>query len=101
MLIEIKQSDTALSKNEWLVKLGQITFPNPANEQIQFSFTGTEVWKNGALTIYNSLGQLVDNITWSFSSTPLVVDTKKYGSGVYYCKFRKDNIEIKRRIIIE
>lgn len=80
---------------------GLVAFPNPANEQIQFSFTGTEVWKNGALTIYNSLGQLVDNITWSFSSTPLVVDTKKYGSGVYYCKFRKDNIEITRRIIIE
>lgn len=80
---------------------GLVAFPNPANEQIQFSYTGTDVWKNADLTIYNSLGQLVDNIIWSFSSTPLVVDTKKYGSGVYICKFRKDNIEITRRIIIE
>jgi hypothetical protein len=78
-----------------------VAFPNPANEQIQFSYTGAEVMKNGTLTIYNSLGQLVDSITWAFSSSPLVIDTKSYESGVYFCKFRKDNTEITKKIIIE
>jgi hypothetical protein len=92
---------TPIAITETEVETDLVAFPNPANEQIQFAYTGTNVWKNAELTIYNSLGQLVDNITWSFSSSPLVVDTNKYGSGVYICKFRKDNIEITRRIIIE
>lgn len=78
-----------------------IAFPNPASEQIQFSYFGKTVLKNVELTIYNSLGQLVDNITWNFSSTPLVVDTTRYGSGVYFCKFILDDLEITKRIIIE
>jgi hypothetical protein len=78
-----------------------LAFPNPANEQIQFSYAGDEVLKNATMTIYNSLGQLVDDITWAFSSSPLFVDTRKYGSGVYFCKFKKDNMEITRRIIID
>lgn len=78
-----------------------VAFPNPASDQIQFSYTGTEVLKNASLTIHNSLGQLVDCINWTFSTSPLIVDTKKYGSGVYFCMFRKDNIEVTRRIIIE
>jgi hypothetical protein len=88
-------SVTELEQTEELV-----AFPNPANEQIQFSYNGKDVWSNGTLTIYNSLGQLVDNVTWSLSSTPVLVDTKKYGSGVYYCKFRKDNREITKRVTI-
>jgi hypothetical protein len=92
---------TPIAVNELEQTSDLMAFPNPAIEQVQFSYTGKDVWKNAQLSIYNSIGQLVDNIQWSFSNAPLVVDTREYGSGVYYCKFRKDDIEVTRRIIIE
>lgn len=92
---------TPVTVSEVEQQLNVITYPNPAKEQIQFAFTGVNTLRNADLVIYNSLGQIVDNIKWSHLSTPLIVDTREYGSGVYICKFIKDNIEITERFIIE
>jgi hypothetical protein len=81
--------------------IGLSAFPNPAKDQVQFTYSGKDVWKNASLQVYNSTGQLVEDLLWEYSSSPLLVNTQGYGSGVYFCRFRKDDKESTIRIFVE
>jgi Secretion system C-terminal sorting domain len=75
--------------------------PNPADEKVRFNYLGNKEFKNAELTIYNSIGSVMDNIYWNSSSTPLLVDTRKYTSGIYFFKFRSENDVTTKKIIIK
>ncbi len=55
-------------------------FPNPANDQLNFDFSGMK-WENGFIRVYNSIGQIVNLV--SINSNQQIIDISNLTSGVY------------------
>jgi len=56
-------------------------FPNPSNKDVTFEISCTE-YENHILSIYNSLGQCVNNM-WS-NETKITIDNSDLSNGVYF-----------------
>lgn len=64
-------------------------YPNPTKDILNIKIDGMNGLPN-SITIYNALGQVVENKTIS-SEANLTVNTSNYNSGVYFVKVTKDN----------
>ncbi|PLX02650.1 MAG: hypothetical protein C0594_11695 [Marinilabiliales bacterium] len=70
-------------------------FPNPAKDQL---YVETSKDKAYQVSIYNSMGQIVE--TLQFSERKTVLNVNDYASGLYYLHFRTSDVLISKKIRI-
>lgn len=63
-------------------------YPNPATEVLNIDFLSEPV--DGALTIYNSLGQVVKTIS-NIRSNSVSIETADFANGMYFVVFRSED----------
>ena len=80
--------DQSLSTTENTFSNGIKLFPNPVNNQLNISIA-EEIGLPNQLSIYNNLGQLIDDKKVSLVND-LFVNTESYTTGVYFIKIIKD-----------
>lgn len=68
------------------------SFPNPASTKITFTFPPDIIASNSYLTIFNSVGQKIDEIV--IDQTEIILEKKNLNNGVYFFHV-SDNINIK------
>lgn len=81
--------DQNLSTNENIFSNGIKLYPNPVSSQLNISVSD-EIGLPNQFTIYNSLGQIIENKKIT-STSDLTVNTASYSSGVYFIKIIKED----------
>ncbi len=69
-------------------------FPNPSNDNIQFTFTSTE---KPSLLIYNQLGQVIKNIESVNSNEKIEHELK---TGIYFYELRFNEFSSKGKLVV-
>lgn len=79
-------------------------YPNPADDIIHIILVNDESINNLNITIFNSLGQAVQNIenktTFNQGSHKIDIKTKSLERGIYYCRIKSENYKTTKKIII-
>lgn len=78
-----------LSNSENTFSNGIKIYPNPVNSQLNINVSD-EIGIPNQFTIYNSLGQIIENKKVT-STSDLTVNTAAYSSGVYFIKIIKED----------
>lgn len=81
--------DQNLSTTENIFSNGIKVYPNPVSSQLNITVSD-EIGLPNQFTIYNSLGQIIDDKK-VISTSDLTVNTAAYSSGVYFIKIIKEN----------
>lgn len=86
-------SSTTLSISDNIVK-NLVVYPIPSSNFLTIDFGGN-LPNNYSISIYNSIGQLIDVISTKSQSTnsKIFVDITEYQSGLYYIHFHEDSKE--------
>ncbi len=78
-----------------------VIYPNPAQSSFNLSYTSLNKARNVDINIYNSLGKIVDAIRWTDLGQVLTVDTRKYGSGIYFVRLQIGDQVLVRSLVVE
>lgn len=78
-----------LSSDDFAFSNGIKVYPNPVNSQLNINVSD-EIGLPNQFTIYNSLGQIIENKKVT-STSDLTVNTAAYSSGVYFIKIIKED----------
>jgi len=62
-------------------------FPNPASEQVTFTYTFRAAPKNAYINVQDAVGKEVAQLTMPNEQGQLVLDTRQLGSGVYTVRY--------------
>ncbi|HBI02293.1 MAG TPA: M43 family zinc metalloprotease [Flavobacterium sp.] len=81
--------DQNLSTNENSFSNGIKIYPNPVSSQLNITISD-EIGLPNQFTVYNSLGQIIENKKVN-SNSDLTVNTATYSSGVYFIKIIKED----------
>ncbi len=91
-IIENNSSDNTISD----------AIPNPAYNEFQLNYSLDKTIKNGALVIYNSLGQEIYNLNLPNNQGNMHISTESWENGVYFYMIKGNNYrsDIKKLIIL-
>ncbi|WP_027419123.1 T9SS type A sorting domain-containing protein [Crocinitomix catalasitica] len=87
-----------ISDNELSQSSSIKTYPNPFIEDVKFAFESPIKYQS-VLTIYNTQGQMIDQLDVQPNSTNLVWNTANLANGVYFYEISVDDILQKGKII--
>jgi len=89
--------------NNSLNEVKQITiYPNPATSQLYLEIGDFTAKESGALSIFNSLGQEVEQLEISKTAKTITLNIEDYPKGIYYIQMQtKDNIVATGKFIKE
>ena len=77
----------------------QGNYPNPFNPQTMINFS-IQDGESGALTIYNTRGQLLETHHYEAGDHQLNWDAAQYGSGIYFYKLETQNFVSTKKMIM-
>ena len=98
LTIQIEENQTPDLPTESML---QGNYPNPFNPHTMISFS-IQDGENGALTIYNTRGQLMETHHYEAGDHQLNWDAAQYGSGIYFYKLETQNYtNIKKMIMVK
>jgi hypothetical protein len=61
-------------------------YPNPANSFLNVVVSGTDVWHNASLTVYDAMGRVIERKTMPLRHA--ILDTRQWASGSYVVEVR-------------
>ena len=96
LTIEIEENETPDLPTESIL---QGNYPNPFNPNTMINFSIQE-GESGALTIYNTRGQLLETHHYETGDHQLNWDAAKYGSGIYFYKLETQNFVSTKKMIM-
>jgi len=96
LTIQIEDNQTPDLPTESML---QGNYPNPFNPNTMISFS-IQDGESGALTIYNTKGQLLETHNYEAGDHELNWDAAKYGSGIYFYKLETQNFVSTKKMIM-